>query len=99
MVTDAFLDWAQEHYPDEVETETVTTRKVRPVLLSRIKSSTELAGEPCGPKGELDIPGVSLVDGYLSIRPADRSDESIAHLWRSGRLDDVIDVRRMLGTE
>lgn len=99
MVTEAFLDWAEEHYPDQVETETVTTRKVSNSLVSGIKWSTELAGEPCGPRGELDVPGVSLADGYLSLRPADRGDEVLGHLWRSGRLNDVVDVQRMLGTD
>lgn len=96
MVTEAFLDWAEEHYPDQVESETVTTRKASPTLISGIKWSTELAGEPCGPRGELDIPGVSLADGYLSLRPADGSDDVLSQLWQAGRLNDVIDVRKML---
>lgn len=96
MQTDAFLDWAEEHYPDQVETTTVTTRKISSTLESGIKWSTELAGQPCGPRGELDIPGVSLVDGYLTIRPADGSDEVVAALWQQGRLADVVNVQRML---
>lgn len=99
MVTDLFLDWAQEHYPTEVETETVIARKVSPTLVSGVKRSTELAGEPCGPRGELDVPGVSLADGYLSLRPTADSDEAISHLWRNGRLNHVVDLNRMLGTD
>lgn len=99
MVTEAFLDWAEEHYPDQVETQTVTTRKASDTLISGVKWSTELAGQPCGPRGEMDIPGVSLVDGYLSLRPAAGSEEAIGYLWRNGRLNDVVDVQRMLGTD
>lgn len=96
MKTEAFLDWAEENYPDQVETKTVTTREVSAVLESGIKWATESAGQPCDPRGELDIPGVSLVDGYLTHRAAPGSAEAIAHLWQQGRLRDVIDVTTML---
>lgn len=96
MTTDALLDWAESRYPDDVHTETVTTRLLTDHFVAAVKRATESAGEPCGPGGELDIPGVSLVDGYLSVRFADGADDAISYLWRNGKLNHVVDVQSML---
>lgn len=84
--TDALLPWVQAHYPEHVEENTITTHTIYGGFLEAIKKATERAGEPCGPGGELDLPGVSLAPGYLAVRAADGGDELIAHLWQQGRL-------------
>lgn len=96
LATEALLDWVEENYPDDVITETVTTRRLTDQFLAAVKRSTESAGEPCGPGGELDIPGVSLTDGYLSMRFSDDADEAIGYLWRNGKLNHIVDVQSML---
>lgn len=96
MATDALLDWVQSRYPDDVSEEVITTRTLSDQFIAAVKRASESAGEPCGPGGELDIPGVSLVDGYLSVRFADGADDAISYLWRNGKLNHVVDVQRML---
>ncbi len=87
--TMALLEWAKVNYPEEVTSQTVTTYSLSPLFMAAVKRATEKAGQPCGPGGELDIPGVSLGDGYLTVRPAEGSAEAIDHLWSTGRLGTV----------
>lgn len=47
------LAWVKKHYPTEV------METVRPAFIDRIRASSKEAGQPCGPGGELDIPGVT----------------------------------------
>lgn len=87
--TELLLPWVEELYPDEIITEmvpAVVKTSVRDSFVEAIRRATERAGEPCGPGGELDIPGVSLADGYLSVRAAPGADDSISYLWSRGRL-------------
>jgi hypothetical protein len=82
----ALLEWVKKWCPEEVETETVVTERVRPAFIAAIKAKTERVGEPCAPDGTTGIPGVTLVDGYLSVRNAEGAEAAIAHLWQMGRL-------------
>ena len=82
----ALLAWVKQWWPEEVETETVVTERVRPAFIAAIKAKTERVGEPCAPDGTTGIPGVTLADGYLSVRNAEGADSAIAHLWQMGRL-------------
>jgi hypothetical protein len=81
-VTDpaALAEWVLDHYASEVEL--ITT--VREAFLARIIEATKAAGEPCGPGGELGLPGLSVRDGMprISARP-DRA--HAAELWLAAR--------------
>lgn len=76
------VDWVCEHYPTEAE-EVV---RVRPAFLEQIKKSSEAAGEPCGPGGELDIPGISVGEPYPMVRTATGGADLLDQLWREGRI-------------
>lgn len=74
--------WVEENYPTEIE-EVV---RVRPAFLDRIKKTTEEAGEPCGPGGELGVPGIEIGEPWPVIRKTPGADQLIDQLWREGRL-------------
>jgi len=74
--------WVAENYPTEVE----ETIKVRPAFLEMIKKCSEEAGEPCGPGGQLDVPGIRVGDPFPLVRKAPGADEIIDRLWREQRL-------------
>lgn len=62
---DRLLPWVREHYPTElVET-------VRPAFVEKIRATSREAETPCGPGGELDVPGVSV--DYVPKSPAIRA--------------------------
>lgn len=82
----ALLEWVMQWYPEEVETQTTVTHRVRPAFITAIKNKTERVGEPCAPDGTTGIPGVTLADGYLSVRESEAAAAAIAHLWREGLL-------------
>jgi hypothetical protein len=51
---------------------------------------TERAKEPCGPGGELDIPGIGYVPpgpGAVTVRLSNDGPAAIDQLWREGRID------------
>lgn len=83
-VTDerALADWVAAHYPTEVEQKP----SVRPAFLRLIRECSEAAGEPCGPGGELDIPGLAIGEPYVIARWAPGGEELIGELWRQGRI-------------
>lgn len=76
------VDWVTEHYPTEVE----EVLRVRPAFLKLLKDTSEAAGEPCGPGGELDIPGLTVGDPYPMVRAATGGTELVERLWQEGRL-------------
>jgi hypothetical protein len=82
----ALLEWVKKWHPEEVETETVVTERVRAAFVTAIKNKTERVGEPCAPDGTTGIPGVTLAPGFLSVRAAEGGADAIAHLWQTGRL-------------
>lgn len=77
-----FVRWVEEHYPTEIE----HVPQVRPAFLEAIKKASEAAGEPCSPRGELDIPGVTVGDPYPLVRKSAGADELLERLWQSGRI-------------
>jgi hypothetical protein len=51
---------------------------------------TERAKEPCGPGGELGVPGVTYQppgDGVVTVKLSDDAPAVIERLWRNGRID------------
>lgn len=48
------LPFVKQHYPTEV------MAAIRPAFLDVIRACTKKAGQPCGPGGELDLPGVTF---------------------------------------
>jgi hypothetical protein len=82
----ALMRWVEDNYPDAIVEEVVTTRKINSKFVEAVKRATEDAGQPCGPGGELDILGVSLLPGYLTVRPAADCDAIIDELWRTGQV-------------
>jgi hypothetical protein len=51
---------------------------------------TERAKEPCGPGGELDIPGIGYIppgSGVVMVKLSDDGPAAIERLWREGRID------------
>lgn len=48
------LPWVREHYPTE------TVEVVRPAFVEKVRVTSREAGSPCGPGGEVDVPGVSV---------------------------------------
>lgn len=77
------LNWVKKYYPTEIELK----ESVRPAFLTLLRQCTQEAGQPMGPNGELDVPGISLGDPYVMVRPVEGADVLIADLWRSGRID------------
>jgi hypothetical protein len=57
---------------------------------SEILKCTVKAKAPCGPGGELDIPGVTYQPpgpGVITVRLSDDGPAEIERLWRAGRVD------------
>jgi hypothetical protein len=50
---DLLLPFVKTHYPTEVQ------ETVRPAFVEKVKAMTREVKAPCGPGGELEIPGVS----------------------------------------
>lgn len=74
--------WVEEHYPTEIE----QVNQIRPAFLTAILKASEEAGEPCSPRGDLDVPGISIGDPYPLVRKNAGADELVEKLWQSGRL-------------
>jgi hypothetical protein len=76
----------REHAPYVlVEVATVTDWAEAEVL-----KVTERAKEPCGPGGELDVPGIGYVPpgpGVVTVRLSEDGPAAIEQLWREGRID------------
>lgn len=49
---DLLLPWVREHYRDNV------METVRPAFVDLVRKATREAKQPCGPGGELEVPGV-----------------------------------------
>lgn len=76
----ALTEWVLQHYTTEIELIT----RVRPAFMSRILEATKAAGQPAGPGGELDIPGLSVRSG--TPRVVARPDRAhAAELWLRAR--------------
>ena len=57
---------------------------------SEVLACTVRAGEPCGPGGELDVPGVVFQpagEGTVQVRLGADAPRMIEELWRTGRID------------
>lgn len=57
---------------------------------NEVLTCTERAKEPCGPGGELDVPGVTYEPprpGTITIRLSDDAPASIERMWRQGLID------------
>ena len=75
-----------EHAPHLLHTETV----IADWALSEVLTLTEQARQPCGPEGELDIPGVVYEPpkpGVVSVKVDESAPEVIGRLWREGRIN------------
>lgn len=77
-----FTRWVEEHYPTEIE----QVSRVRPAFFEAIKKASEEAGEPCSPRGDLDIPGLTIGDPFPLVRKTPGAEELVEKLWQSGRL-------------
>lgn len=51
---DLLLSFVRERYPTEV------VEVVRPAFIERVREMTKAAKTPCGPGGEVDLPGVTF---------------------------------------
>jgi|SRR6267142_1895368 len=62
--------------------------KVSPALTSQVLVQSSKLGEPVGPEGETDIPGivVETADGRLSCRVTDDAFAAVLALIRAGRM-------------
>lgn len=88
---DAFLAWAREHSPANVETKLVTA--VRPAYTTALLAEMTAAGSAeiaDKETGEIAlVPGVDIVAGRATshtVRPVDGGAEAIAEAWRTGQL-------------
>lgn len=82
---DRFARWVNDHYPSEVEHKPV----VRGSFVNAVLEQSKKAGEPCGPGGELDVPGIEVGAGdpYVTIRPAADAEQIVGDMFRAGRID------------
>lgn len=62
--------------------------KVNPALVSQVLVQSSKLGEPVGPEGETDVPGivVETADGRLSSRITDVAFDAVLALIRAGRM-------------
>jgi hypothetical protein len=76
----AFTAWVEQNYVTELELIT----RVRPAFQDKVLEWSKVAGQPMGPGGELDVPGVVFrqSDPTLIVRP---STENAAELWAAAR--------------
>jgi hypothetical protein len=57
---------------------------------NEVLKCTERAKEPCGPGGELDVPGIAYEPpgaGVVTVKLSDDAPAAIERLWREGRID------------
>lgn len=68
---------------------------------AEVLRASEKAGEPCGPGGELDVPGIAVSEqtSTVQVRPTADAASAIAELWRSGALDLDGTVRALPGPD
>lgn len=92
--TDAVLEVLREHAPHLVRTVQVVDARMVPDVLE----ASKLAGEPMGPDGELDVPGVSVVKppGVLQIRLEKSAKHAISEMWSAGLINLDGTLRREL---
>ncbi|SNR44603.1 hypothetical protein SAMN06265360_10664 [Haloechinothrix alba] len=74
-----------EHAPHLVE----TYRQVPQWARDKVVKSSQAAGQPCGPGGEVDVPGVDVTvpDASLQYRRAEDSTAEIERLVQAGLVD------------
>lgn len=62
---------------------------------------SEKAGQPCGPGGELDVPGIEVSESTptLQVRSSPYAAAAITELWQSGALDLDGTVRALPGPD
>lgn len=79
---DRFAHWCAVHHPTEVQTKTV----VRSSWVAAVLDASRRAGEPCGPDGTLDVPGIKVTVGEpgLSVRLTPEAEATVERLWRDG---------------
>lgn len=82
--------WVAEHYPTEIE----TVERVRPAFLDLIKRTSEEAGQPCSPMGDLDVPGIEIGEPYPLVRKTPGADEIVEKLWAEHKIsiDGVMEI-------
>lgn len=96
-VTDeaALTAWVAQHYPDKI------VRSVDRSLRETILYSSKSAGEPCGPGGELDVPGLEVEhregEPTLSVRLTDEAEAAVEAMWAVGGLGLDGTVRELSG--
>lgn len=81
--TTAVLDVLREHAPHLITQAEVVAERMVPDVLAASKA----AGEPAGPDGELDVPGVSVTkpEGVLTVRlDSKTAPQAIADMWAAG---------------
>lgn len=86
----ALVAWVAENYPTEI------VQAIAPAFEAKILAASKTAGEPCGPGGELDVPGIEVTTGPPSprITPTADADEWVADmLTRAGiQLDQPLGI-------
>ncbi|NUR80746.1 MAG: hypothetical protein HOQ21_09920 [Dermatophilaceae bacterium] len=82
---DAVIAFLKEHAPHLVRTVEVVAERMVPDVLA----ASEIAGQPMGPDGELDVPGVVVrkPDGVLQIRLDKSAREAIGEMWTAGLIN------------
>lgn len=82
----AAIEVLSEHAPHLV----ALTAVVAPWAESEVLTCTTRAKEPCGPGGELDVPGVTYEPprpGVVTVKLSEDGPAVIEQLWREGRID------------
>ena len=95
VVTDerALLGWVEEGYPTEVQ----IVKVVRPAFLRLLGDLAKKAGEPVGPQGELNIPGLevhTVEPSMATVKPTPAAREMAARLVERAVSDAINGVER-----
>lgn len=79
---DLLLPWVREHYPTEL------VEVVRPAFVEKVRVTSREAEAPCGPGGEMDVPGVAV--GWTPKAPTIKA-KSAGKERAAAALDAVLD--------